>query len=82
MNIKDSNRQLLEKTIEKIIPVSQEYISIAQDRQNNLAKPPGSLGKLEDISIRLAGIYRSQFFETNPKIVIAYGADHGIYEEV
>ncbi|MBP8654152.1 MAG: nicotinate-nucleotide--dimethylbenzimidazole phosphoribosyltransferase [Proteocatella sp.] len=81
MNIKDSNRQLLEKTIEKITPVSQEYISIAQDRQNNLAKPPGSLGKLEDISIRLAGIYRSQFFETNPKIVIAYGADHGIYEE-
>ena len=28
----------------------------ARRRQAELAKPPGSLGKLEDISIRLAGI--------------------------
>ena len=77
----DSNRQLLNSTILRIQPVSQEYISLAKERQNNLAKPPGSLGKLEDISITLAGIYKSKFFETDPKIVIAYGADHGIYEE-
>jgi len=81
MNKTDSNRHLLNSTINRIKPVSQEYISIAKDRQNNLAKPPGSLGKLEDISISLAGIYRSEFFQTNPKIVIAYGGDHGIYEE-
>ena len=28
----------------------------AEKRQAELAKPPGSLGKLEDIAIRLAGV--------------------------
>lgn len=72
---------LLNKTLEKIKPIDQAYIKLAQKRQNNLTKPPGSLGKLEDISIKLAGIYQKEFYETNPKIVITYGGDHGIYEE-
>ncbi|MGB5824628.1 MAG: nicotinate-nucleotide--dimethylbenzimidazole phosphoribosyltransferase [Proteocatella sp.] len=75
------NQALLTSAIQKIQPVSQEYISMAQQRQNSLAKPPGSLGKLEDISIKLAGIYKSEFYQTSPKVIIAYGCDHGIYEE-
>ena len=75
------NKKLLEETVAGIEPMSEEYRRIAQERQNNLVKPPGSLGKLEDISIKLASIYRQQFYETNPKIVLAFGADHGIYEE-
>lgn len=81
MNTFESNQALLQSTIQKIQPISQQYIAVAQKRQNNLAKPPGSLGKLEDISIKLAGIYKSEFYQTNPKIIIAYGCDHGIYDE-
>ena len=34
----------------------REIMDAARRRQAELAKPPGSLGKLEDYSIRLAGI--------------------------
>ena len=76
-----ANKELLQETLKKIEPASVEFRALAQRRQNSLVKPPGSLGKLEDITIRLAGIYRSEFYELNPKVVLAFGADHGIYEE-
>ncbi len=77
----ENYQAILSSTLEKIKPINQDYIKLAQKRQNNLTKPPGSLGKLEEISIRLAGIYQKEFYETNPKVVITYGGDHGIYEE-
>lgn len=73
--------ELLKETIEKIVPVSEPHMDYARARQNILVKPPGSLGQLEEISIRLAGIYREQFYKTEPKVILAYGGDHGIYEE-
>ena len=44
------------KTIAKIAPVDSDGIAFAKERQESLAKPPGSLGKLESIAVRLAGI--------------------------
>ena len=48
MNIQISN------IIRMITPADQNAMALAKDRQSKLAKPPGSLGKLEDISIRMA----------------------------
>lgn len=73
--------EMLNQTLNKIKPVSKEHMEYAKKRQAILVKPPGSLGHLEEISIRLAGIYGSQFYITEPKVVLTYGADHGIYEE-
>ena len=39
-----------------IAPADNAAMEKARQRQAELAKPPGSLGKLEDYSIRLAGI--------------------------
>ncbi len=47
------------KTIAKIAPVDSDGIAFAKERQESLAKPPGSLGKLESIAVRLAGIVGS-----------------------
>lgn len=44
------------KTIAIIAPVDSDGIAFAKERQESLAKPPGSLGKLESIAVRLAGI--------------------------
>ena len=44
-------------SIKEIKPVSGEAMRRAMARQDSLAKPPGSLGGLEDIAVRLAGIY-------------------------
>ena len=42
-----------------IPPIDKQAAKQAQARQNRLTKPPGSLGRLEEISIQLAGIRRS-----------------------
>ena len=42
-----------------IPPIDKQAAKQAQVRQNRLTKPPGSLGRLEEISIQLAGIRRS-----------------------
>ena len=49
-------RQELTAYMESILPADRESMDAARRRQAELAKPPGSLGKLEDYSIRLAGI--------------------------
>jgi nicotinate-nucleotide--dimethylbenzimidazole phosphoribosyltransferase len=38
-----------------IPPIDMDAANQAEARQNNLTKPAGSLGRLEEISIRLAG---------------------------
>ena len=46
----------LQKVIESIEGLDEEAGEKAADRQAALAKPPGSLGLLEDISVQMAGI--------------------------
>ena len=72
---------IFETTINSITDLDKEAMEKAKQRQDNLIKPLGSLGKLEDITIRLAGIYGEYLFDTSKKAVIAFAADHGVYEE-
>ena len=46
----------LEAVIEKIQPLDQTAMQKAHTRQDTLPKPQGSLGRLEELSIQLAGI--------------------------
>ena len=46
----------LENLLASIQPLSQEAMAAAKLRQAALAKPPESLGRLEELSIQLAGI--------------------------
>lgn len=50
----------------------------ARERQNKLTKPPASLGRLEDLSIQLAGITGQAFPSVERKAVIVMAADHGV----
>ncbi|MCI0840498.1 MAG: nicotinate-nucleotide--dimethylbenzimidazole phosphoribosyltransferase [Chloroflexi bacterium] len=50
----------------------------AQARQRNLTKPPGSLGRLEDVSIQLAGIFQTERPSIGGKAVIVAAGDHGV----
>ena len=70
---------LIESICKNIYPLDTRFM--AQARQDRLIKPQGSLGKLEDISIQLAGIYGSKYFDTTKKIVLSFACDHGVYEE-
>ena len=72
---------ILENIVNSIDSLDETSIEQAKKRLDRLIKPKGSLGKMEDICIQLAGIHKSKYFDTSKKIVIAFGADHGVYEE-
>ena len=72
---------LIESICKNIYPLETRFMEQAQARQDRLIKPQGSLGKLEEISIQLAGIYGSKYFDTTKKIVLSFACDHGVYEE-
>lgn len=77
----ERNAKVLSETIAGIVNTSEEHRAFAKRRQDSLVKPPSALGKLEDISIKLAGIYRANFYTTEPKVILAFAGDHGIHEE-
>lgn len=53
----------------------------ARVRQNQLTKPPGSLGRLEDVAIQLAGIQHTTHPRIDPVHISIFAGDHGIVAE-
>lgn len=74
-------QQELEQLLQGIEPTDQKIMQEARVRQEKLAKPPGSLGKLEDISVRITGITRRMRNEMKHCRVIVLCADNGVVEE-
>jgi nicotinate-nucleotide--dimethylbenzimidazole phosphoribosyltransferase len=48
---------------------------------DRLTKPPGSLGRLEDLAVRLAGIQQMLAPRTRPRRLVLFAADHGVGAE-
>jgi nicotinate-nucleotide--dimethylbenzimidazole phosphoribosyltransferase len=61
-----------------IPPIDKQAAKQAQARQNRLTKPPGSLGRLEEISLQLAGMKADPMPEVSKKAVVVMAADHGV----
>lgn len=53
----------------------------ARERENNLTKPLGSLGSLEDYAIRLAGIRGSLGGSLKRRLVLVFAADNGVHAQ-
>ena len=68
----------LEEIINEIKPLDQSAMQAARARQDTLTKPPGSLGRLEELSIQLAGMTANPFPTIERKTVIVMAADHGV----
>jgi nicotinate-nucleotide--dimethylbenzimidazole phosphoribosyltransferase len=67
--------------INKITPANKAVIDKAKARVDSLAKPLGSLGKLEDIAIKLSGITGKLKNNVNKKAIVIMCSDNGIFEE-
>lgn len=67
--------------IENISRLNLETANRTKLRVDNLVKPQGSMGALEDIAVRLAGIYGEEKPEISKKAVIVMCADHGVCAE-
>lgn len=71
----------LQQIIAAITPVDDHAIALAQARQDALVKPPGSLGMLEDISVKLAGITGKVHNHVEKTRLVVFAADNGVVEE-
>ena len=71
----------LEEIIKQIQPLDETAMQSARSRQDILTKPPGSLGRLEELSIQLAGMTANPFPSMERKAVIVMAADHGVTRE-
>ena len=62
-------------------PVSANARQAALIRQNNLTKPPGSLGQLEVCAVQLAALQDTDVPTTKPAYISIFAADHGVAAE-
>ena len=69
--------ELFEKT-KAIKPADRQAVLGAKERQASLAKPPGSLGGLEDMSVRIAGMTGSVINRIGRGCVAVFCADNGV----
>lgn len=72
---------LLEKTIKAIGKLDEKSMAAARKRVDSLIKPPGSLGRLEEIGVQLAGIQGKKLPDCDKKTVILMAGDHGVVSE-
>lgn len=68
----------LDTLVEGIKPPDSAAKRAARLRQARLTKPPGSLGRLEELSVQLAGIFGTERPTPRGKTVIIAAADHGV----
>jgi nicotinate-nucleotide--dimethylbenzimidazole phosphoribosyltransferase len=71
---------LIGQTIKKIKPLNHDAMEAARQRQGILTKPGGSLGILEDLSIKVAGISGNESPRIKRKSIITMAGDHGVTE--
>lgn len=75
------NAAELKEIIKSIKPAGRQAIINAKARQDTLAKPPGSLGGLEEISIRIAGMTGKEINRIGKGCVAVFCADNGVAQE-
>ena len=64
-----------------VAPPDEGFAERARARQERLTKPPGSLGRLEEIAIRLAAIQRTDTPQTRPRAIVLFAREPGVTEE-
>jgi nicotinate-nucleotide--dimethylbenzimidazole phosphoribosyltransferase len=71
----------LTRTIDMIKPLDKKAMIEAKSRQDILTKPQGSMGRLEELSIQLAGIQGKPLPQIKNKAIITMAGDHGVVAE-
>ena len=71
----------LEEYLNRVRPLDRDAMEQARQRQAQLAKPPGSLGRLEALSIQLAGITGKVHNTIEKKHLLVFSADNGVVAE-
>jgi len=73
--------EILSNTIGTIKPPDKKAAAKAQARQDQLTKPRGSLGRLEELSVKVAGITGKELPRIERKAIVIIAGDHGVVAE-
>jgi nicotinate-nucleotide--dimethylbenzimidazole phosphoribosyltransferase len=74
--------RLLDEVVAAIGPLDDEAMTAARERQDRMTKPRGSLGVLEDVSVRLAGLAgQCPPPLPEPAAVAVFAGDHGVHAQ-
>src|SRR2546427_8672664 len=77
----DDVMQQIPDRVASVTPLDTAAMELARARQQQLTKPVGSLGRLEDIAIQMAGISKQRLPSVKQKAVIIMAGDHGVTRE-
>ncbi|TQL60185.1 nicotinate-nucleotide-dimethylbenzimidazole phosphoribosyltransferase /cob(II)yrinic acid a,c-diamide reductase [Oryzihumus leptocrescens] len=73
---------LLTETVAAIVPADAAAMRAAEERQGQLTKPRGSLGVLEELGTRLAGMYAvCPPPMPEPVAIAVFAGDHGVHAQ-
>ncbi len=71
----------LDEVVGRIGPVDPSFLKKAQERLDNLTKPRGSLGRLEEFAARFVAIREELRPRLDKKVIFTLAGDHGVAEE-
>jgi len=73
--------RVIEKTLRRIEPASEEWRKKAGGHIDNLVKPVGSLGRLEECVARIVAIQQTMKPSLEKKFIVLMAGDHGVVAE-
>lgn len=73
--------QKLNEILKRIEKIDYSLADKTQKRLDNLIKPPGSLGRLEEIAKQIVEITKKENPPVKNKVIFTMAGDHGVVEE-
>ncbi|MBI5574677.1 MAG: nicotinate-nucleotide--dimethylbenzimidazole phosphoribosyltransferase [Elusimicrobia bacterium] len=71
----------IEEAVKRIKPLDEKLLEQTQKRLDNLTKPLGSLGRLEELAKQVVAITGKEKPELKKKVIFTLAGDHGVVEE-
>lgn len=72
---------LFDSILKAIQSVDDKWYAVAQEHLDNLTKPAGSLGRLEEFAKRIVAITENNAVRIGEKAIFTFACDHGVVEE-
>ena len=73
--------QKLKDWLARIEPLGSELTPALLAHQNDLTKPQGALGRLEEVAVWLGRVQNSLLLQSQKKRIYCFAGDHGVVEE-